>query len=552
LPNKVVSVMQADSRGNVWLGFATGEIVLFDGATFHTFSAADNLPGGAPNSISVDRDGTAWIASERGLARYSGGRFASWSRKNGLPGNRVLWAARDAGGHVWLGYTIGVASVANEDLSRAAADPRFIVPHKFYDDGDGLRSNPDRHGSSPVAVTPDGRIWFTTSEGLATIDPAHIHKNLVPPLAGILEVKADDVDQDITRPIKLAPRTHRIEIKYTGLSLSDARKVTFRYQLLNFDSDWQQAGTLRSATYTNLPPGEYRFQVLAANGDGVWSVTPATLMFTLPPAVYQTKLFIAACVVALLLTAILLVRMRVRATADRLRERFEERLDERARVAQDLHDNLLQDVMGISLQLEIADELTPAGTAGKPMLTRALQLSESALAEGRGALTTLRLTALAAQDVLQAVLVVAAPFTQDRRKAIRCSVEGTEIPLRAGIGEEIVQIAREALRNALRHTQGPVDVQLRYARNSFTLVVADVGTGISPAILKSGVAEHFGLTGMRERAARIAATLTIDSTESGTRVRLSIPARMAYSGSDVAAGMWARFKARWAGTRIEP
>jgi signal transduction histidine kinase len=276
------------------------------------------------------------------------------------------------------------------------------------------------------------------------------------------------------------------------------------------------------------------------------------LMFTLPPAVYQTKLFIAACVVVLLLAAVLLVRLRIRAAADRLRRRFEERLDERARVAQDLHDNLLQDVMGISLQLEIADELTPPGTAGKPMLSRALQLSESALAQGRGALTSLRVTTLPAQDVIEALLVAAAPFTAERRRAIRCNVEGTEIPLRAGIGEEIVQIGREALRNALRHTPGAVDVQLRYARSAFTLVVADAGTGISPAILRSGVAEHYGLTGMRERATRIAATLRIDSTANGTQVRLSIPARLAYSGSDVAEGLWARVKARWAGARTEP
>jgi signal transduction histidine kinase len=108
------------------------------------------------------------------------------------------------------------------------------------------------------------------------------------------------------------------------------------------------------------------------------------------------------------------------------------------------------------------------------------------------------------------------------------------------------------LRNALRHTPGAVDVQLRYARSAFTLVVADAGTGISHAILQSGVAEHYGLTGMRERATRIAATLRIDSTANGTQVRLSIPARLAYSGSDVAEGLWARVKARWAGARTEP
>jgi signal transduction histidine kinase/ligand-binding sensor domain-containing protein len=546
LENKAVSIIQADARGKVWLGLTNGEIVLYDGATFRRFSTADNLPGGVLHFISVDSNGTAWIASEQGLAYYNGNRFVCWTRKNGLPGSRVLWAVRGPHGRLWLGYNIGVASVLVEDLLRAASDQAFRVPFDFYDEGDGIRSNPDLHGSSPVAVLPDGRFWLVTSEGLATIDPAHIRKNPFPPPVQILQVTANDVKLDMTRAITLPPLTRRIEIHYTGLSLTDPRKVQFRYRLLNFDSHWHEASTRRFATYTNLPPGKYRFEVLAANNDGVWSTAPAVVAFVLSPAFYQTTWFVALCVATLLLAAIFFVHLRIRSAAHRLRLRFEERLDERARVARDLHDNLLQEVMGISLQLEIADEVTPSEAAGKPMLRRALQLSESALAQGRGALTTLRASTFAQEEVLGRIKLAAASFPKERSEVITYHVGGTELPLQAGIGEEIVQIACEALRNSLQHTDGSVDVRLSYSSRRFTLSVEDEGQGIDRANLESGVPGHFGLQGMRERAARIAATLTIHSTASGgTRVRVVVPARMAYSGFETPSDLWARLKARW-------
>jgi signal transduction histidine kinase/ligand-binding sensor domain-containing protein len=546
LQNEIVSVLQADAHGDVWIALANGSVTLYDQTTFRTFTVADGLPGGAPHSIAANNDGTAWIASEGGLAYYNGSRFLSWSRKNGLPGSRVLWALRGPNGRLWLGYNIGVASVLVDDLMRAAINPAFRVPYDFYDDGDGLRSNPDLHGSTPVALLSDGRFWLVTSEGLATLDPAHMRRNTLPPPVHILRAAADDVNLDISKLITLTPHTHRIEIHYTGLSFTDPRRVTFRYRLLNFDSAWQQVSTRRFATYTNLAPGKYRFEVLAANEDGVWSATPAVLAFALSPAFYQRAWFVALCVVGLLLATILFIRLRIRSAANTFRQRFEERLDERARVAQDLHDNLLQEVMGISLQLEIADELIPPDAAGKPMLSRALQLSESALAQGRGALTTLRAITSSQGDMLDAIKLAASPFPQERSQAVRYHADGTAVPLRAGVGEEIVQIAREALRNAMQHADGDVDVLLRYSPSRFTLLVEDGGRGISPTILESGVPGHFGLQGMRERAARIAATLTIESsTRGGTRVRVIVPARMAYSGFDKAPRLWSRLKARW-------
>jgi signal transduction histidine kinase len=220
------------------------------------------------------------------------------------------------------------------------------------------------------------------------------------------------------------------------------------------------------------------------------------------------------------------------------------------RVAQDLHDNLLQEVMGISLQLEIADELTPPQAAGKPILRRALQLSESTLTHGRGALTTLRSTALTGQDIRQALTLAATPFSEARRRVVHYDIRGTELPVGAGVAEEIVKIGREALRNALQHTDGAVHVDIHYAPTRFRLVIDDEGKGMSSGVMESGVPGHFGLRGMRERAARIASNLTIQSTaRGGTHVQLSVPARMAYSGFDTTSGLWSRLMAKWMGRK---
>jgi len=166
---------------------------------------------------------------------------------------------------------------------------------------------------------------------------------------------------------------------------------------------------------------------------------------------------------------------------------------------------------------------------------------------GRGALTTLRATVFTQQDILHALTLAAAAFPEGRKRAVQYSTHGEELPVRAGVGEEIVQIGREALRNALQHTQGTVRVGIHYASSRFCLVVDDEGEGISPTIVESGVPGHFGLRGMQERAARITSRLTIESrVRGGAHLQLSVPASMAYAGFDTKSGLWTRFMARWA------
>jgi len=405
-------------------------------------------------------------------------------------------------------------------------DPSHRVAYSFLDDGDGLKGNPDRGWQSPAVRASDGKFWFRTSEGVAIIDPRDLTRNLVVPPVYIERMVADRSIVDATRPVRLRPLTGDIEIDYTALSLAEPRKVLFRYKLEGFDSDWRDAGTRRQAFYTNLRPRVYRFRVLASNNDGVWNEAGATIDFDLLPAFYQTRSFRLLCVVVLIILSLGAYRLRVWQVTTHLRERFEERLKERTRIAQELHDSLIQDVMGISLQVEITDELLPANLPAKQSLARALGLCKSALDAGRRALNDLRAAPLSAADLVKSFSQLANELVGAGGTKIDVIVEGREHPLSATTGNDVLQIGRQAITNALQHAKARnIHVLLSYSDQHFRIRVQDNGSGINEETLNIGRQGHYGLAGMKERADRLGGSISIRSrVGEGTEVDLSVPA----------------------------
>jgi signal transduction histidine kinase/ligand-binding sensor domain-containing protein len=543
LKGKSILAARADGRGRVWFGLDEGGVVVFDGSRFHLYSESDGLAGGSVNTVHVDDNATVWIGTERGLSRLDGQRFVTWNIANGLPGERVLWILSDNGGRIWLGYSTGVACVSRSELDRAQNDPSQHVAYSFLDDGDGLKGNPDRGWQSPAVRASDGKLWFRTSEGVAIIDPQDLTRNLVVPPVHIERLVADGAVVDTRQAMRLLPLTRDIEIDYTALSLAEPRKVRFRYRLEGFDSDWREAGTRRQAFYTNLQPHTYRFRVLACNNDGVWDESGATLDFDLLPAFYQTRSFLLLCFVVLIILAWGAYRVRVWQVTTQLRERFDERLKERTRIAQELHDNLIQDVRGISLQVEVTDELLPANFPAKQPLARALGLCKSALAAGRRALNDLRTYPLSAADLVKSFSQLANDLTRDAGTKIEVMVEGRERELNALAGNDVLQIGRQAITNAFQHAHARrIHVLLSYSEQQLRIRIQDNGRGMSEETLNSHRAGHYGMTGMQERAERLRGSISITSrVGEGTEVNLSVPAHLVYqdalprSGSRLAA-----------------
>jgi signal transduction histidine kinase len=204
--------------------------------------------------------------------------------------------------------------------------------------------------------------------------------------------------------------------------------------------------------------------------------------------------------------------------------RLEERYRERARIARELHDTLLQGFLGASLQLHAAVERVAADSPSKPLLNRALQLMERALEEGREAIQGLRSSGTPCVSLEQALSSLRDEFTAGGAR-LRIFVTGQPKPLKPAIQEQIYLIGREALVNALRHSEATsIEADVEYLPRRLRMVVRDNGRGIDPRTVRSEPNAHWGLQGMRERAGNIGARLRIWSRRgAGTEVEISVP-----------------------------
>ena len=360
-------------------------------------------------------------------------------------------------------------------------------------------------------------------------DPGHARRNTVVPPVHIEHIVADHQVYAATGTVRLPPLTRDLEIDYVGLSFVMPQRVRFRYRLEGRDSAWQEPGTRRQAFYTDLRPGTYRFRVIASNNDGVWNEEGAALDFVVAPAWYQTTTFLVLSVLTAVLTVWAGVQLRMRQLAHALNARFDERLAERTRLARDLHDTLLQTLQGSRMVAD--DALTrPDDSAGMRHAVEQLSIwLGQASTEGRAAVNSLRTSMTERNDLADAFR--RAIDDCGRQSAIQASLSVTGEPreMHPVVRDEVYRIGYEAVRNACIHSAGSrLEVEITYGRD-LMVRVADNGVGIDLSIADAGKEGHFGLQGMRERAARIGAKLTIaSSADSGTEIILMVPGRVIF------------------------
>ena len=335
----------------------------------------------------------------------------------------------------------------------------------------------------------------------------------------------------------------RIRFVFTALSLAVPERIRFRYFLEGFDHQWSEPNAAREAVYTNLGPGTYRFRFLACNSYGEWNGPESVVAFEVEPSFWQTWWFRSTLGLLMACIVLVLYRLRLHGLTQEMNMRFEERLDERTRIAQDLHDTLLQGLISASMQLHVVADRIPADSAAKPKLSRVLELMRRVIEEGRNAVGGLRSPQRGLSDLGEAFSQIQREFDGHGDAEFHVIVEGTPRPLHPFIRDEIYRIRREALMNAFRHSRAKnIEVELEYATDQLRVLVRDSGIGFDTKVLQSGRDGHWGLSGMRERARRIDARLRVlTRPAAGTEVELTVPGRLSYeSDASGGASKWIR------------
>ncbi|MCQ4163824.1 sensor histidine kinase [Tahibacter harae] len=520
-----------DRAGRRWLGFSHNRIVLIGRDGARVLDAGDGLDLG---NVSALHEGAQrlWAGGARGLAYAQGERFRTvQAREDGLF-HGISGIVETVDGDLWLHAARGALRIPAAELRRALDEPGYRVAVEIHDALDGMPGAPAQFRPLPTLVQDgDGRLWFATTGGVAMLDPRRRVRNVLAPPVLIRSLDAGGAVLSPGPDLRFPAHTTALRIRYVGNSLAVPERVRFRSLLQGLDADWQDMGGRREAAYTNLGPGRYRFQVIAANDSGVWNTQGAGVDFVIEPAWFQTGLFRAALGAFLLLAAVLLYRWRLRQIARRLRAQNEVRQEERERIARELHDTLLQGVQGLLLRFQAAAERVPDAAARRG-LEQALDVAEQVLAEGRDRVMELRPAAPPGLPLAEALQAVALEQTPLHACGFELSVAGRPRALLPAFAGEVYCIAREALVNAYRHAApATVLVLIDYGEREFRLRICDDGRGLDDAVLRAGGRSgHFGLASMRERAERLGARLSLRSRAgAGTEIELRSAAARSYA-----------------------
>jgi signal transduction histidine kinase len=567
--NSVYSVHR-NRDGTVWAGTVSAGVSRLKNGVLTNYSVANGLASNSVNSIVEGFDGTMWFATPSGLDSFANGRWRNRSIIDGLPSSdvrslfedskHVLWAATSGGlaflasGHVGVPRNlpeplreqiVGIAEDKRGSLWIATSDHLLQVDRdrllagslqdsdvQSYGIADGLQGVEGVRRDRSIVTDSLGRIWVSLNRGLAMSDAKITPSSAAPVMVRIQSISAGGAQVNPKNSPKIAAGSQSITFDYAGTSLSAPERVRFRYKLDGSDQGWSDIVASRQVIYSHLGPGSYTFRVVASNREGLWNGPETAVPFVIDPAFWQTWWFRASCLSVSLLVIVALYRLRMYQLTRQLNLRFHERLAERTRIAQQLHDTLLQGFLSASMQLDVAEEQVPDDSPAKPLLKRVLQLMGQVNEEGRNALRGLRTAEDDHRNLEMAFSRMRQEFAVEEKIGYRVIANGATRPLRPSIRDDVYRIGREAIVNAFLHAQAKtIEVEVEYASRYLRILVSDDGRGINPQVLQAGREGHWGLAGMRERSEGIGASLRLRSRiDAGTEVELTVPGAIAFEG----------------------
>lgn len=520
----------SDRNGRIWVG-SLGRVIRYDHEKVTVFSAAEGVRAGQITDVYEDHAGTIWAVGVGGIHKLEGGRFRTLSEHQDLPARGVFGITEDNTGAWWLATRAGLLRFAPNELARGFADTAHTLTYRQFDKLDGLPGVIGMTRMKVLTRSADGRIWVGADEGVASIDPRDLGGTDLPLNVLVETVRIDGRELAPSDLATVPAGTSALEIDYTATALSFPERVRFRYRLDGADPTWREVGTRRRAYYTDLGPGSYHFRVSANSGDGKWIETGATWSFRVRPSWYQTLWFRTLVILLIgsvggLLVALVQRRRHDRAHAE-LKRQYEITLAERVRVAEDLHDTLLQGFAGVNLQLIAAEMAIPNHPdVAAATLVRVQRLTEESLREARERVWEMRDAAMPSDDLATALEKIARDRTAGMPIEVTVTTAGNSRRLPPSVEDASFRIGREAIVNVVRHAEASrIEIHLEFRASTFYLEVQDDGRGVSPnEMAEARKRGHFGLSGIESRASNLGGRCEVRPRPGGgTIVALELP-----------------------------
>ncbi len=524
------------TNGTLWIATGAGLSRLENG-TFTSYRKSDGLPSDDLSCVYLDGDGALWIGTRgSGLVRFFQNKWTRFTMHDGLAGNSIGYILED-GADLWIGSNAGLMRVLKKSLSDFADGKAESFVCRAYVESDGLPTRECTQGSQPAACrSADGTLWFPTTKGLVHVNPAALEKNSFQPPVIIESVRVEGVEQITNRlralplpEIVVPPGKEHLEIRYTSLNLGAAKQSRFRYRLAEHEHEWNLVGNIREARYSRLPPGEYHFQVAAANEDGIWNEVATVQLIRVLPPFWKTQWFIAGTVLVLLGlivgTVYYFSTQRLQRELAELKQ-HEELEKERARIARDLHDQLGANLMQVALlgELAEADKDLP-----NEVEDHAKQIYQTAR-ETTKALDEIVWAVNPSNDTLDGLVNYICKYAQeyfelaDLKYRIEVPANLPDVTLPPEVRHNVFLAAKEAVNNVVKHAQASSAwLRLKLESDRFTIEIEDDGRGLGAMNEKTG---RNGLRNMRKRLEDVGGRFSIEpGREKGAVVQLSAPVR---------------------------
>ncbi len=544
-----ITAIRQDRHEALWFGTQTGVIFQAEGEKWQHFAGSD-LAGDSPIlCIHEDSDGGMWFGTGFGISYRRDQHWYFFGPEQGVGDHLFRGIYEDAAKNFWLVNKHALQRVGRAELEAVAKGTSPRVFPLNLGTLDGVEGYDFAGYRQPVGTLDNqGQLWLPTAQGLLQVDPRRLPEKSTPPAVILTGASFGGhvMDEGIVRKFCSPSGTgspapghpeylsvpqdlgHSVQFHFTAPTFLQPHKVLFRYRLLGYEQDWKKATEGRLAPYPNLPTGDYAFEVQAANDQGVWYNAGTIFHFSLVSPFYETRWFMVACFVALLIGVLIFARHHYRSNEQRLRGDRRALEQERSRIARDLHDDLGANLTGLAMQAEIAGKQLSGPGAEElqrfAVTTRGLaqRLREVIWAVDPESDTLESLTAFLGQQTDQLLGPTRLRYRFDAPPHLPV------IRLRAGTRHQLAMSAREAINNILKYAQASeVKVRLELADDNLSISIRDDGVGLpTGSVTSSGrsVVGGQGLKNIRLRLKSLGGNFRVSSVPgAGTLVRLEVP-----------------------------